>query len=118
LAFNAEWQADIAKLQSQGIDVIGVDTNALFASILADPALYGFTNVTASAQGLTGVNPDQYLFWDDLHPTTAADTLIAETALADFENAPEPATLAVVFLGLGALVTLRAAKARRSNGPA
>jgi len=35
-------------------------------------------------------SPDQYLFWDDLHPTTAADRILA----SQFANAvPEPCTI-------------------------
>jgi phospholipase/lecithinase/hemolysin len=83
----------------QGTGATYFDTYSLLDAIVADPQKYGFTNATDPC--FDGVNvcsdPNDYLFWDDIHPTTKAHALLA----ADFEQAvvPEPATL--VMLGTG-----------------
>jgi phospholipase/lecithinase/hemolysin len=112
-AFDGEWVADIMKLQASGIDVVGLDVASLFAAVEANPGKYGLMNITGSAITTPGANPDQYLFWDDVHPTAAADALLADAADAALTtNTPEPAAAGLAGLGLSALF-LAAFKARR-----
>lgn len=86
LIFNDEMAVDITSLEKKyGIDIIVVNTNALFNSIVANPGKYGFVNVKdAGWCGTDGVgtckvdNPNGFLFWDELHPTTAANKVLAQ----------------------------------------
>ena len=53
------------------------DTFGFLRAAVANPAAYGFTNVTDSCVDTPACigNPatwNQYLFWDSLHPTTSA----------------------------------------------
>ena len=78
---NSALDTAVAQLGSQGITitVVRIDVYSLFQGLIANPSLYGFTNVTNSVQGLS-TNPDQYLFWDNVHPTTAGHNQIALAA--------------------------------------
>ena len=88
LVFNDELAVKAASLQKQyGIEIIVVNTNSLFNAIIANPAKYGFVNVKdAGWCGTDGLstcashNPNGFLFWDELHPTTAADKVLAQFA--------------------------------------
>lgn len=114
IAFNTQWGTDVSKLHSQGLDVVGVDVGTLFAGIATDPSAYGFTNVTSPAQGLSGVNPNQYLFWDDLHPTTAGHALIADLAFRDLRAVPEPLGIGLSLVGFCGILALRRSVRRRA----
>jgi phospholipase/lecithinase/hemolysin len=61
------------------IEVAQLDVFALFDRIVADPAKYSLVNVTDSSQGMA-VDPDTYLFWDGLHPSTRGHNILAEKA--------------------------------------
>jgi phospholipase/lecithinase/hemolysin len=62
-----------------------VDAFTLLDQILADPAADGFTNVTSDAladfgePAFDGPAAD-YLFWDEIHPTTKAHEIISQWA--------------------------------------
>lgn len=111
-AFDAEWLKDIALLDASGVTVIGVDVDSLFNSITSNPGAYGFTNTSSPAQGTAGPAND-YLFWDQEHPTTAADALIASLAYNDLEAAfpstavPEPSAALLGLVGCAAAVLAR-----------
>lgn len=90
-------------LASQGLRVIPLDAFTLLHEVVADPGLYGFTNVTSPGCGVQPApaggsalfcNPasyvapgaDQnYLFADDVHPSARAHALIAQYAVSMLE---------------------------------
>ncbi len=111
LTYDAALEADLAGLASTpGIDVSYLNTFSLLDSAVADPAAFGLTHATRpcyvgpyTGGGSVCATPDQYLFWDALHPTATGQTIIARAA---FDVVPEPASLALLataLVGVGAL---------------
>jgi phospholipase/lecithinase/hemolysin len=58
---------------------VQLDVFSLFDQIIASPARYSLADVTTSSQEIPTINPDTYLFWDDLHPTTRGHNILALT---------------------------------------
>ena len=98
-----------------------LDVDTLFDDILANPDAFGLTNVTESCLTnfqpgfqFDGVcsNPDEFLFWDDVHPTTAAYQLVSDLAIATLDepttSVPEPGTMAALLaMGAGGFLLKR-----------
>ena len=67
------------------VNIIPIDVAALLNQVITDPARFGFTNVTQPclnlAAGTVCPNPNQFLFWDALHPTAAGHQIISDFAL-------------------------------------
>jgi outer membrane lipase/esterase len=80
----------IARSRSD-VNIIPLDLNALVAEVTREPSRYGLTNVTTSCfnqqAGTICSNPNEFLYWDGLHPTAAGHQLIAKYA-ASVVNAP------------------------------
>ncbi|MEH2269868.1 MAG: SGNH/GDSL hydrolase family protein [Nostoc sp.] len=97
---------------SPDINIIELNVNSLFDRIIAAPDEFGFTNATNSciSKDLSVVpidvptqqvlcNPEKFLFWDEVHPTTTTHKLIGELAFSVLEPVPVPEPSA----GLGIL---------------
>ena len=72
--------------------IIELDVNSLYREAITEPAKFGFTNVTNAClnNNVNNVavcdNPDKFLFWDGIHPTTAGHRILAEAALKALKN--------------------------------
>ncbi len=72
-----------------------LDIWALFVRFVANPARYNFTDMWHAAKGMSSVNPDKYIFWDDIHPTTAGHFEIAKEANRLLSGAIQPTARAL-----------------------
>jgi thermolabile hemolysin len=106
VAFNANLASNLATFRTNysGTTVHELDIATLFETVRTSPGGYGLTNVTQSYLA-TGGNPDQFLFWDNVHPTRGVHDIVGRAALA---AVPEPGS--IVALGLGCVVLLRRRK--------
>lgn len=104
-SYNAAlWAAlDTVAATAPAVDVFRLDVEQLINDAVTNPGAFGLANVTDSAapglifsttnydSSLIVSQPETYLFWDDIHPTTAAHELLAEYAFdavtlsADFD---------------------------------
>jgi outer membrane lipase/esterase len=111
MVFDEQLSLTIGALEADlGLDIIEVDTFGYLEQMVVDPASFGLSNVTEralSADGTIVPNPDEYLFWDEIHPTRVAHAFFADHAYAAI---PEPATLLLVALGALALLHRRITK--------
>ncbi|MBS0431424.1 MAG: autotransporter domain-containing protein [Proteobacteria bacterium] len=109
IIYNSTLNAGLAQT---GVDIIPVDTFGLLHEIIADPARYGFTNVTDAACGLTSSSlacgpqgsglpytyapgTDQtYLFADGVHPTSGAQAMLGEYLISELAAPGQTSLLA------------------------
>jgi phospholipase/lecithinase/hemolysin len=80
-AFNASVALELGNLD---FEVTSVDLYGAGEAIAANPASFGFSNTTdALLYRQLGPNPpsnpEEYFFWDSLHPTTQGHAVLADT---------------------------------------
>jgi phospholipase/lecithinase/hemolysin len=99
-----------------GVDIRRVDTFDRLGEVVADPAAFGLTNATDPCLSgffvdettggpiSTCAKPQNYAFWDIIHPGSTVHATLAN----DFRAAvPVPASLPLLLIGLATIVTLR-----------
>jgi phospholipase/lecithinase/hemolysin len=78
-----------------GLNLIEFSTFALLDRVIADPGAFGFANVEDPCFNGFSVcaNPDDYLFWDSVHPTARGHALLGASFAA---AVPEPGSLQLI----------------------
>ncbi|WP_132999021.1 autotransporter domain-containing protein [Luteimonas arsenica] len=109
-------EALFGALAANGLSVIPVDTFSFLQEVVANPALFGISNVTGTAcmpqitaQSLTCnptslVSPDApqtHLFADGVHPASGAHVALADLAIAAIEAPRQMAVLPHSAAGTG-----------------
>ena len=111
--FNSGLASALAGLGGPGINIFAVDTFSFLNNTIANAGSLGFTNTTGRCySGPTGVggpgavcaNPNEYIFWDGIHPTAAAHQLLGNFASS---VVPVPAAAWLFVSGVAALGALR-----------
>jgi phospholipase/lecithinase/hemolysin len=95
------------------VNLTSVDINSLFDLVRGNPARFGLKDVKnpCVVGDLTNIisaciNPDDFLFFDAVHPTTKVHDLIAKATLASIAGKSIPESSSVLgILALGALGT-------------
>jgi phospholipase/lecithinase/hemolysin len=88
LAFNTQLTR-ILGLIAPGLPSVRImpfDAFGLLTSIVADPGAYGMSNVTSACvtpyePPFACRQPDEFLFWDGIHPTRATHAIIAQQVM-------------------------------------
>jgi phospholipase/lecithinase/hemolysin len=107
--FNAELKIALDSLV--GLNIIQFDVFSLLLDVVTNPDDYGFTNALDPCLTEMGIcaNPDEYLLWDTVHPTTAGHAIIAAAALELVQpvQVPAPSTLVILGLGIAGLIRFK-----------
>lgn len=118
VAFNQGYSLTLDGLESvlkakySDLEIYRFDTFAALTGLLSNASALGFTNSTSPCgDAELGIpfcaNPNEYVFWDSVHPTDRVHQILAGQFAA---AVPEPRTYAL--LTMGALMLFAAVRAR------
>jgi len=118
-AYNSAIEQTLLSLSSvPQLDITRFSSFNMSQQIVADPAAYGFTNVTdpcldnffvqppATGTVTECSNPQDYLFWDEFHLSAAGHELLAQEIVSAL-SVPEPAPLLLISSILMIMLRLR-----------
>jgi outer membrane lipase/esterase len=94
-------------------DIKLFDVFGLVSNVIADPGAFGLSNVTDACAQFVDCDPSKFLFWDGIHPTSAAEAIISDAIEALV--VPEPSTLTLLAVALFTLGFIRFAGITRAS---
>lgn len=90
---------DVFEQVNPGVNLVRFDTFGWLEMLVANAFSFGFVATTQQCIQTAGCNPEEFIFWDGVHPTGRAHEIFGN-AMA--QAVPEPAILALLALGLAA----------------
>lgn len=84
--YNQSLQTILDQLRKSDLSIVELDVFRIYQTAINNPDQYGFTNVTNACLG-SSANCDRYLFWDGIHPTTAAHKVLGDIAFKQVQAA-------------------------------
>jgi phospholipase/lecithinase/hemolysin len=98
---NARSLSDITRKHNQNLErlltilertlnhtqIVRLDVGSLYRDAIAHPSQFGFSNVTQACFEVSACpHPNQFLFWDGIHPTTAAHRILGDAAFETLQT--------------------------------
>lgn len=106
VSHNKALAKGLGKLQkklSPDTKLYTLDLYSQFNQWLSNPAQFGFSNVNTPCLLVACPTPNEYIFWDQIHPTAKAHQLIGELAYKTLQKEPEIYSVPESSTGLGVL---------------
>ncbi len=86
IAYNQSLKTTLDQLQNPDLAIAELDVFNIYQTAINNPQQFGFTNVTNACLG-SSANCDRFLFWDGIHPTTAAHKVLGDLAFEQVKSA-------------------------------
>ena len=95
LAHNTALQIALEEVESNSeINIIPVDVYSALARATENPNDFGFSNVTEAFLDTNATNPDEFIFWNPIHPTVRSHNLFANQAQKSLSSVSEVLSIA------------------------